>query len=151
MREVVLGSVAGSLTSLQPVSELTRAQAVALILRAEAAIAGFERSAPAIISIVPDAGSTTGGEEVVITGYDLTGATNVKFGTADAADVAVNTSGTLITCTTPAHAAGVASVTVLSPAAGVSNALTYTYTATPANLHFTDHRPHEPCRGGSGL
>ena len=80
--------------------------------------------APAISSLNYDQGDTLGGgQSVVITGTDLTGA-SVSFG-GTAATVTNNTS-TTVTCTLPAKAAGATTVTVTT-AGGTSNGLSFTF------------------------
>ena len=81
---------------------------------------------PTLTSVSPNSGSTAGGSAVTLTGTGFTGATNVTFGgTAATNRVVVN--ATTITCTTPARAAGTASVVVTTPAGtNVANSL-YTY------------------------
>lgn len=64
------------------------------------------------------------GDEVTITGYNFTGATNVKFGTSNAADFDV-VSDTEITAEMPSGSAGSAAIKVITPA-GESNAFAYT-------------------------
>ncbi len=75
---------------------------------------------PTVTSVAPNQGSTAGGTAVTITGTDLTGATEVKYGTT-----AVTCTGVVATCkvespteikaTTPAHAAGTVNVRVVTP------------------------------------
>jgi hypothetical protein len=77
---------------------------------------------PAITSIAPATGPVAGGQTVTITGTNLTGATTVKFGTALAASFTV-VSSTKITAVTPAHAAGLAAIRVIT-AGGTSPAVT---------------------------
>jgi IPT/TIG domain len=66
---------------------------------------------PAVTSVSPSSGSTTGGSTVTISGSYFTGATSVKFGSTAATSFTVN-SDTQITAVAPAHAAGTVDVTV---------------------------------------
>jgi hypothetical protein len=81
--------------------------------------------APTVSTVSPPQGPTTGGNTVTITGAGLTGATAVRFGATPAASYTVNSS-TQITAIAPAHSAGSAPVTVISPT-GTSNSVTYTF------------------------
>jgi len=87
---------------------------------------------PAIMSVSPGAGPTTGGTSVTITGTGFTGATGVTFGGTAATGVSV-VSPTTITATAPAHAAGTVDVVVTTPggtsATGADDQ--YTYLAAP--------------------
>ncbi len=71
-------------------------------------------TAPAVATISPGAGPTTGGTSVVITGTDFTGATGVTFGGVPGTGLTVNNDGQ-ITVTAPAGAAGVADIRVTTP------------------------------------
>ena len=91
----------------------------------------FGAALPAVNSISPKSGSTAGGTTVTITGVDLGGASAVKFGTAAASSLTVNSS-TSITATAPAGT-GTVHVTVVTPA-GTSPAVAadrYTYRLAP--------------------
>jgi hypothetical protein len=68
-------------------------------------------TAPNVTGVTPIAGLTTGGQTIVITGSDFTGATGVSFGGVAASSFTVN-SDTQITAVTPVHAAGTVDVTV---------------------------------------
>jgi subtilisin family serine protease len=94
--------------------------------------------APTLTAINPNFGSTTGGDEVTLTGTSLTGATEVRFGESAAADVVV-TSPSRITCTSPPGSAGIANVTVVIPA-GTSSPLAFTY-APPGSPVLTGLSP----------
>ncbi|HET7052029.1 MAG TPA: IPT/TIG domain-containing protein [Solirubrobacteraceae bacterium] len=88
--------------------------------------------APTVSSVTPNAGPTSGGQTVTITGANLTGATSLTFGTVAATNVKV-VSDTTVTATVPAHAAGTVNVYVTSPL-GKSPTLSgdrYTYDAVP--------------------
>src|ERR1019366_7947378 len=61
--------------------------------------------APAVTSISPSSGPTTGGTTVTITGTNFTGATKVGFGAVAATSFTV-VSSTEITAVSPAQAAG---------------------------------------------
>lgn len=75
----------------------------------------FQKSpAPAVTAINPMTGSPAGGDTVTITGSGFTGATDVGFGSADAATMNVD-SDTQITATSPAGTDTV-DVTVITPA-----------------------------------
>ncbi len=89
-------------------------------------------TAPSITSVSPNGGPLAGGTTVLITGSDFTGATSVKFGTADALSFTVN-SDTSITAVSPAHAAGTVDISVTTPA-GTSAAVAgdqFTYVNAP--------------------
>ncbi|MGA2122555.1 MAG: IPT/TIG domain-containing protein [Methanoregula sp.] len=89
-------------------------------------------AAPVVSSISPKAGPLTDGQSVTITGTGFTGATTVNFGGTAATHMTV-VSGTSITATAPAHAAGVVDVTVITP--GGTSAMgtgdKFTYQAAP--------------------
>ncbi|HEX3355033.1 MAG TPA: IPT/TIG domain-containing protein [Terriglobales bacterium] len=87
--------------------------------------------APAIASIAPNSGTSSGGTAVTVTGTGfLTGAALTMGGTAASGVTVLNS--TTITATTPAHAAGVVSVTVTNTDNQSGNlANGYTYTSTP--------------------
>jgi photosystem II stability/assembly factor-like uncharacterized protein len=83
---------------------------------------------PRLTSVSPNSGTTAGGTAVTLTGTGFTGATNVTFGgTAATNRVVVNS--TTITCTTPARAAGTASVVVTTPAGTNAANTLFTYVA----------------------
>ncbi len=88
-------------------------------------------AAPTVASVAPNIGPVGGGTSVTIAGTNFVGVTAVTFGgTAPASFVVV--SPTAITCSTPAHAAGAASVVVT--AAGGTSGGTVTFTYLPAIL-----------------
>jgi DNA-binding beta-propeller fold protein YncE len=88
---------------------------------------------PTVTGVQPPTGMTTGGTLVTIFGNGFTGATNVTFGTTPATSFTV-VNNTLITVTSPAHAAGTVDVTVTTAGgtSATSTADKYTYTAIPA-------------------
>jgi hypothetical protein len=86
-------------------------------------------SAPSVSGVTATSGTTAGGDTVVISGSNFTGATGVTFGTLGAASFTVN-SDTSITATAPPQAAGTVDVEVTTYA-GTSAAVTadhYVYT-----------------------
>ncbi|MFF3765818.1 IPT/TIG domain-containing protein, partial [Streptomyces sp. NPDC001922] len=83
--------------------------------------------APTLTSLNPTSGPTGGGTTVTLTGTNLNGATQVKFGTANATFTVV--SNTQITATAP-PGTGTVQVTATTPS-GTSNGLGYTYTPAP--------------------
>ncbi len=88
---------------------------------------GFTYVAPPVITnILPTSGVIAGGTSVVITGTGFSGVTDVLFGgsfVTSGSDV----TDTSMTVTTPAHAIGSVSVTVITPYGSVTvpNAFTY--------------------------
>ncbi|MHA6510733.1 BspA family leucine-rich repeat surface protein [Tessaracoccus sp. Y1736] len=88
--------------------------------------------APALNSLAPSAGPTSGGTEVTVTGSNLLGATGVSFGAAPGTNMVVD-SDTSLRVLTPAHAAGVVDVTVttLDGTATLASAFTFTQTVPP--------------------
>lgn len=84
-------------------------------------------TAPATVtSIAPTTGVAAGGTSVVFTGTNFVGATQVKFATTNATSFTVN-SDTKITAVAPAHAAGVVSVSVVTPDGTAPLSTAYTY------------------------
>jgi len=81
---------------------------------------------PTVSSVSPNNGLTTGGTAVTITGTNFAAGATVTFGGTAAPNVAV-LSGTQITATTPAHAAGGATVTVTvnGQTGSLNNGFTY--------------------------
>ena len=72
------------------------------------------KPAPTVSGVSPNSGSTAGGTSVTISGTNFVNGATVTIGGTAATNVAVN-SGTTITATTPAHAAGVVNVVVTNP------------------------------------
>src|SRR5205807_1874786 len=88
-------------------------------------------------SVNPNAGSTTGGTSVTITGSNFLSGASVKFGTASATNVSV-VNATSITANTPANAAGAVNVTVTNSDgqnATLNNA--YTYNSAPSTTSIS--------------
>jgi len=85
---------------------------------------------PTIGTISPNAGPLGGGQNVTITGTDLTGTTSVTFDAIAATSFIVD-SATQITATTPAHAAGVVDVVITTAGGSATSTGGYTYTSAP--------------------
>ena len=102
--------------------------------------------------VSPNAGSTTGGTSVTITGTNFTGATLVEFGTIGA-NFTVN-SATSITATTGQHAAGTFDVLVTN-ASGQSVATSadqFTFSAPPPAPVVSTVNPNSgPTAGGTSV
>jgi kynureninase len=79
-----------------------------------------------VSQIVPPGGAVAGGTVVQLYGVGLTGATGVLFDTTAGTAFAV-TSDSLLTVTSPAHAAGAVDVTVQHPAGNIVKAAAFTY------------------------
>jgi hypothetical protein len=88
----------------------------------------YTGTAPTVSAVSPASGSTLGGTQVVLTGTNLNGATQVTFGTTAATAFTVNSS-TQITATAPALSAGVVDVTVTTPYGTSANSSADHYTA----------------------
>jgi len=86
---------------------------------------------PSITSLSVNVGPAPGGTAVTISGTNFVDGATVTFGGISATSVVV-VSPTQITCATPAHAAGVAVVTVLNPGGHSCNSpIGFTYEAAP--------------------
>lgn len=85
---------------------------------------------PAIASVSPAFGPTTGGTTVTVTGTNLTGATSVTFGGRPAASFQV-LSDSRLTAVTPPAAPGIVALTVTNPA-GTSQAASFEFHDPPA-------------------
>jgi hypothetical protein len=111
---------------------------------------GTPPAVPAVTSLSPTSGPTTGGTSVTITGTNLTGATAVDFGAAPATSFTVN-SATSITASAPASTAGTFDVTVTTPG-GTSLTTSndqYTYTAPPPPAVSSVSPTSGPTAGGN--
>ena len=92
--------------------------------------------APAVNSVSPTSGSTSGGTAVTIAGSNFLPGATVTFGGTAATNVVVMNS-TTITATTPAHAAGAVTVTVTNPggqAGSLTNGFTYVNSPTVTSV-----------------
>ncbi len=103
---------------------------------------------PTVTAINPNSGPTTGGQGVTITGTNFTGATGVTIGGTAATGVTV-VNATTITATTPAHAAGTASVVVTTPGGSNSANTLYTFISGPSVSAISPNAG--PTAGGQGV
>jgi prepilin-type processing-associated H-X9-DG protein len=111
----------------------------------------FNYLVPTVTSVIPSIGAIGGGTLVSIVGTDLTGATQVLFGTSPASSFTVNsaTSISAVAPNSPTNAAGTFDVTVVVPGAGTSTANTadqYTY----AGPIITSASPNPVGAGAAG-
>jgi hypothetical protein len=83
-------------------------------------------ASPEVDSITPDVGPVGGGTGVSLAGSGLVGATGVTFGGTAATGFIAN-SDALVTCITPAHAAGAVAVVLQSPRGNVNTPAGFTY------------------------
>jgi hypothetical protein len=97
---------------------------------------------PTVTSISQTAGPITGGTNVTITGTGFTGTTAITVGGATANGVTV-VNATMVSATTPAHAAGTVDVTVTTPGGTSvkSSVDQYTYVAPPTLTTVTPATP----------
>jgi IPT/TIG domain len=102
---------------------------------------------PTLTGLSPTSGPVAGGTTVTLTGTGFTGATAVRFDGAAGSNLSIS-SDTSATVTTPAHAAGVSTVTVLGPG-GTSNGVTYTYNPLPTVVGLTPSTG--PASGGTAV
>jgi hypothetical protein len=104
---------------------------------------------PAVTSVTPNFGSTSGGTEVTIAGTGLSGAKSVRFGGVPAS--VLSNSAKSITAVAPKQAAaGTVNVTVVTPA-GTSQKTTkaaFKYVAlAPASVEISPEYTYESCAG----
>ncbi len=88
---------------------------------------------PTINSVSPNSRPMAGGNEVTITGTNLTQTASVSFGGIAAASFTVN-SATSITAIAPAHAAGIVDVVVTTAYGTATKAGAYTYILLPPTI-----------------
>ncbi|MCL5734933.1 MAG: IPT/TIG domain-containing protein [Actinobacteria bacterium] len=134
-RDVVQGSPSGGSVYLRPGSNLTRAQAVAMILRVKSVT--FLTAVPTVTLLNPNSGPAAGGNTVVISGTNFTGAQNVKFGTVTATTFTINSSTQITVVAPPGTAGTIVDVTVTTPAGtsstiGVANDYAYGFPTVTA-------------------
>lgn len=90
-------------------------------------------SAPTITTISPNSGSINGGTAVTITGTNFVSGATVTFGGTAGTNVTV-VSGTSITATTPAHAAGAVNVVVSESSGSATLTNGFTYVSSPPTV-----------------
>ena len=96
-------------------------------LSLSAAVAYTYFSVPAISTVTPFTGGTSGGTLVAIAGTNLTGTTSVTFGDVAATSFTVVSTNS-ITAITPAASAGVVSIVVTTSGGIATKSSSYTYT-----------------------
>ncbi len=96
--------------------------------------------APAITSVSPSSGMSTGGESVTISGTNLGGATSVTFGGA-AATITANSSTSITVTTPPAPALGSVNVVVTNSAGSATSSFRYDL-GTPVSVTATALTTH---------
>ncbi len=104
---------------------------------------------PAVTSVSPASGYTTGGTPVTITGTGFTGASALRFGTATAAFTV--TSDTQIVATSPSETSGTVDVSVTNPVATsvVSPSDRFSFTVVPAPAVSAVSPSSGPLTGGT--
>ncbi len=108
------------------------------------------RTMPVVTGVIPNTGLTTGGTLVIITGTDLIGVTEVKFGDADATEFIV-ASATRIFAILPAHAEGVVDVRVANAAATSANTAADDFTFLPVPTITGLSPTSGPTTGGTSV
>ena len=103
--------------------------------------------APAITSLTPSSGPTTGGTTVTIGGSGFSGASSVKFGSTTATTFTV-TSATTIKAKTKAHPAGGVAVSVTTSGGSTVSSTDYTFVA-PEPVVTTFTPTNGPTTGGT--
>lgn len=103
---------------------------------------------PALVSISPVSGTTSGGDVITLTGSNFVSGATVTVGLISAT---VNFSNAnLMTVVSPAHAAGVVSLTVQNPDGQISTlSNSFTYLAPPAPSIVTVSPTSGPTAGGT--
>lgn len=110
--------------------------------------------APAVSSVSPNSGSTSGGTSVTITGANFLSGAGASFGGVAATSVNV-TNGTTLTAVTPAHTAGTVGIVVSNPdgqSGSLGNAFTYTPPPPGPSPTVSAVLPnHGPTMGGTAV
>ncbi|KQR07195.1 IPT/TIG domain-containing protein [Cellulomonas sp. Leaf334] len=125
--------------------------AIVVLTAAGLVVRGLVHADPPLVvaGIAPTSGFTTGGEVVTITGTGLAQTTTVRFGSADAQSIQID-SDTQLTVTTPPSEPGAVEVTVIGTSA--SGSLTFTYVEpsvdVPAPVVLAISPPSGPSAGG---
>lgn len=80
---------------------------------------------PVVTGISPTSGSQNGGETITISGTNLNGVTDVKFGTVSATGLEVH-SDTSLVCISPAQASGAVPITAINDVGTSAPSVSYT-------------------------
>lgn len=102
-------------------------------------------AAPTLTGLSPASGPVSGGNTVTVTGTNLAGVTQVKFGSTPATSFTV-VSNTQINAVAPPGTPGTVQVTVTTPSS-TSNGLAYTYLTVPVVTAVSPD--HGPAQGGN--
>ena len=89
-----------------------------------------QAAGPTVTGVEPNIGTTLGGDSVTITGSKFTNAVSVNFGRVATTEFTVNGDGS-ITAITPAQAAGVVDVAVITTGGTSPPSVQFTYKAPP--------------------
>jgi formylglycine-generating enzyme required for sulfatase activity len=106
-------------------------------------------ASPALTSVAPSTGLTSGGTAITLTGSNLTGAVSVTVGGAFATDVTV-VNETTVTAVTPAGSAGAQSVGITTPGGTANLANSFTY-VVPAPTISSVSPSSGPTSGGTSI
>jgi hypothetical protein len=102
---------------------------------------------PYVSSVSPTSGPAAGGTSVTVSGFNFSGATNVRFGTASAPSFTVNSTAKITAITPPGS--GTVQVRVTTPEGTSTQSVTFTY-ITPVPPTLTSVSPDEgPTYGGN--
>jgi hypothetical protein len=135
--DVLVGSDPTSLTCTVPAAGTVLAVDVVVTTKGGASATSAASRytyvlAPTVTAVAPASGPVAGGQAVTVTGTNLTGTTEIHFGTAQAIPATGGTD-TSLTTTTPAGTAGAVDVTVVTDGgtSARSTADRYTYLDRP--------------------
>lgn len=110
----------------------------------------YDVPAPGVV--LPHNGPTSGGTQVTILGSGFTGASSVTFDGVAGTGLSVSGGGTVITVTSPAHAAGTVDLVVTNPATSETISSIFTYQAPVAGPVVNSISPVKgPVAGGGTL
>ncbi|MFF7234615.1 IPT/TIG domain-containing protein [Streptomyces sioyaensis] len=103
-------------------------------------------AAPVLTALNPTSGPTAGGNTVIVSGVNLSGATSVKFGVTPA--IVVSNTASQVVVIAPAGVVSSVGVTVTT-AGGTSNALVYSYVAASVPVLTSISPSSGPTAGGN--
>lgn len=104
---------------------------------------------PTVQTILPNHGTLAGGTQLTITGQNFRGLVGVTVGGSSATNVVVNTSGTLLTCNTPAGAGAGPTNVIVSNGDGTSATVTNGFTYDPPMVIASVSPASGPNTGGT--